>query len=89
MREAETGQAVGAPPPEICGSPARRADPERQTDLQHPRVRLQEQRERHCGQSSALRLFKPAPAGTMPPLHPTVKPNPLQKANLCSRLFFW
>ncbi|KAI4581556.1 hypothetical protein MJG53_009999 [Ovis ammon polii x Ovis aries] len=25
----------------------------------------------------------------MPPLHPTVKPNPLQKANLCSRLFFW
>ncbi|KAI4565332.1 hypothetical protein MJT46_009675 [Ovis ammon polii x Ovis aries] len=25
----------------------------------------------------------------MPPLHPTVKPNPLQKANLCSRLFWW
>ncbi|XP_045018394.1 ATP-binding cassette sub-family C member 4-like isoform X2 [Bubalus bubalis] len=25
----------------------------------------------------------------MPPLYPKVKPNPLQKANLCSRLFFW
>ncbi|XDB55923.1 hypothetical protein AB1E18_009385 [Capra hircus] len=30
-----------------------------------------------------------ASAGTMPPLDPKVKPNPLQKANLCSRLFFW
>ena len=38
---------------------------------------------------AALRLSAPAPAGTMPPLYPTVKPNPLQKANLCSRLFFW
>ncbi|XP_061290371.1 ATP-binding cassette sub-family C member 4-like isoform X4 [Bos javanicus] len=25
----------------------------------------------------------------MPPLYPKVKPNPLQKANLCSHLFFW
>ncbi|KAI4581551.1 hypothetical protein MJG53_009994 [Ovis ammon polii x Ovis aries] len=25
----------------------------------------------------------------MPPLYPKVKPNPLQKANFCSRLFFW
>ncbi|DAA23790.1 TPA: ATP-binding cassette, sub-family C, member 3-like [Bos taurus] len=25
----------------------------------------------------------------MPLLYPKVKPNPLQKANLCSRLFFW
>ena len=25
----------------------------------------------------------------MPPLYPKVKPNPLQKANLCSSLFFW
>ena len=56
MREVETGQAVGAPPPEACGSPARPADPGRQTDLQHPRGRLQEQREPHRGQSSAAPL---------------------------------
>ncbi|XP_070655987.1 ATP-binding cassette sub-family C member 4-like isoform X1 [Bos indicus] len=38
---------------------------------------------------AAQRRSTPAPAGTMPPLYPKVKPNPLQKANLCSRLFFW
>ena len=36
---------------------------------------------------AALRRSTPAPACTMPLLYP--KPNPLQKANLCSRLFFW
>ncbi|KAI4581553.1 hypothetical protein MJG53_009996 [Ovis ammon polii x Ovis aries] len=30
-----------------------------------------------------------ASASTMPPLDQKVKPNPRQKANLCSRLFFW
>lgn len=38
---------------------------------------------------AAQRRSTPARAGTMPPLYPKVKPNPLQKANLCSRLFFW
>ena len=38
---------------------------------------------------AAQRRSTPAPAGTMPLLYPKVKPNPLQKANLCSRLFFW
>ena len=38
---------------------------------------------------AALRCSMSASAGTMPPLDPKVKPNPLQKANLCSRLFFW
>ena len=38
---------------------------------------------------AAQRRSTPALAGTMPPLYPKVKPNPLQKANLCSRLFFW
>ena len=38
---------------------------------------------------AALRLSTPAAAGTMLPLYPKVKSNPLQKANLCSRLFFW
>ena len=36
---------------------------------------------------AALRRSIAAPAWTMPLLYP--KPNPLQKANLCSRLFFW
>ena len=36
---------------------------------------------------AALRRSTPAPACTMPLLY--TKPNPLQKANLCSRLFFW
>ena len=62
--------------------------------FKHPRGRLQEQREPHRPQSltarrAAQRRSTPAPAGTMPPLYPKVKPNPLQKANLCSRLFFW
>ncbi|XP_045018372.1 ATP-binding cassette sub-family C member 4 isoform X6 [Bubalus bubalis] len=38
---------------------------------------------------AALRLSTPAAAGTMLPLNPKMKSNPLQKANLCSRLFFW
>ena len=56
MREAETGRDVGAPPPEACGSPGPPSRPRRQTDLQHPRGHLQEQREPHRGQSSAAPL---------------------------------
>ena len=36
---------------------------------------------------AAQRRSTPAQACPMPLLYP--KPNPLQKANLCSRLFFW
>ncbi|XDA80090.1 hypothetical protein R6Z07M_010050 [Ovis aries] len=38
---------------------------------------------------AAQRRSMPALAGTMLPLDPKVKPNPLQKANVCSCLFFW
>ncbi|XP_045018385.1 ATP-binding cassette sub-family C member 4 isoform X6 [Bubalus bubalis] len=77
---------MGAPFPETCGSPGPPSRSRRRTGLQHPRGRLQKQREPHHGQSSAAPLHT-APACTMPLLYP--KPNPLQKANLCSRLFFW
>ena len=85
-REAETWRAMGAPFPETCGSPGPPSRSRRRTGLQHPRGRLQKQREPHRGQSSAAPLHT-APACAMPLLYP--KPNPLQKANLCSRLFFW
>ena len=35
------------------------------------------------------RRAAPRPPRTMPLQHPEVKPNPLRKANLCSRLFLW
>lgn len=84
-REAETGQTMGAPLPEACGFRGRPADPKgRLTSSIHVVA------SRSSGSlttvRAALRRSMPAPAGTMPPLHPTVKPNPLQKANLCSCL---
>ncbi|XP_043334061.1 ATP-binding cassette sub-family C member 4-like isoform X4 [Cervus canadensis] len=83
-REAETWRAVGAPPPEACGSRAAQ-----QTAKADWSPGLLEDRGNLTAARAAPPSSTPAPASTMLPQHPEVKPNPLQKANLCSRLFFW
>ncbi|XP_078288563.1 ATP-binding cassette sub-family C member 4 isoform X2 [Panthera onca] len=71
---AGTGRAAGALLPETGGSWAPAVRTRAAQELRYPRPRL---REKHD------------PAGKMLPVYPDVKPNPLQDANLCSRVFFW
>ena len=81
-------RAVGAPPPEACGSRGSPSRPRRRAGLQRPRRRLQEQREPHRGQSSAAPLHaRPgqhdaaaAPGGEAQPIaegEPLLAPVPL------------
>ena len=87
MGEAEARRAVGAPPQKPVVLRARPADPEGGLISSIPAVASRSS-ESLTAARAALRLSTPAPAGTMLPLYPSVKSNPLQKANLCTRLFW-